>query len=229
MEMIFTKDLYTLLSAMTSDVHWRPHIYVDMTHMLRHIVGFIGGITTLDDNEKLTVLAVIHCQFENMESYVKLFESFKICYPRLSIIPKIAVSRDGDKGIDTALQHCLANAVIQRCIHHLLKHVSKNENNPAILQLRRTAYARTKESFEEELKSFLEYPEVYRLIQHLRDERCVGEMFSDAGLHCMADQRILKKYGRQRQNIFENGYRHPSLVRRIAMQWRTWRNEVTVA
>lgn len=61
--------LYSAVSAIKGDGNWRPHIYVDMSHLINDVDGFIGRIATLDASDELAVLAAIHWQSENMDNY----------------------------------------------------------------------------------------------------------------------------------------------------------------
>lgn len=61
---------YSHLTLITSEEHWREHIYVDMCHSLNDTGSYIGGISTVDAVDELSVLAVIYCKSENIENYI---------------------------------------------------------------------------------------------------------------------------------------------------------------
>lgn len=48
--------------------HTNTHIYIDMCHSLNKAGGYIGGINTVDADEGLSVLAVIHWKSEDTEN-----------------------------------------------------------------------------------------------------------------------------------------------------------------
>ena len=70
----YERFLYTPPWAIKAENHWRPHIYSDMYHVLNNVGGCLGGITTLDADDGMVVLAIIH--FQVLE-YRKLCETIQ--------------------------------------------------------------------------------------------------------------------------------------------------------
>lgn len=156
---------------MKAEMHWREHIYVDMCHSLNDEGGYIGGICTLDANDELSLMEVIHSKAENVVNYFKLFTFFKTQFPTLFAAEKLAVSCDGDKSLGPEICTSFPNATHVSCIHHLLNLVSRSESDTGRIQLRRTAYAMTKEKFDMEKESLKDFPSAYMKIEHIQDER----------------------------------------------------------
>lgn len=68
---------------------------------------------------------------------------------------------------------CFPNSVYVMCIHHLLNLASRSESDPGIINLRRTAYAKTKQAFEAEKEKLKDYQDAFRKLQSLDGEQWV--------------------------------------------------------
>lgn len=157
--------------SIKSEGYWRDHVYTDMTHIYNLIKGFLGAITTLNANDEMVILVMMHCQSENEANYKIMFKFFKECYPLLSGSRNLTVSSDGDKGIVPSLRHELPNARHVRCHYHLSRNISTNENDPGVIQFKRTAYAVSKEEFDIEMVRLKQFPKAYSVIEHLIPEQ----------------------------------------------------------
>lgn len=109
----------------------------------------------------------MHCQSENEFYYRKMFNFFAICYPNLASSDNLTISTDGDKGVRPAIVDVLPNSLHVRCHYHLSRNISTSEIDPAVLQFKKTAYAFTEASFEEELEKLKKYPKAYKVVEKL--------------------------------------------------------------
>lgn len=121
-----------------------------MTHIYNLLKGLLGAINTLNAEDEMAILVLIHCKSQNEENYRTLFSFFKRCYPLISRSSNLTVSSDGEKGILAALRFEIPNAHHVRCQYHLSRKISSNENDPGVIQFKKTAYAYTKDEFEAE-------------------------------------------------------------------------------
>lgn len=66
---------------MKSETYWRSHVYTDITHVLNIVRGFLGAITTLNADDEMVLLVLMHCQSEDENNYRKMLHFFKTCIP----------------------------------------------------------------------------------------------------------------------------------------------------
>lgn len=109
---------------MQSSLFWRNKIYLDMCHVYSSARGFIAGITTLDAEDELAVLVIMHFQSEDEHNYTILLEVFIRNYLELYAFDVVSVSGDGNKRIAVAVKCCLPNEIQMLCLFHIIKNIS---------------------------------------------------------------------------------------------------------
>lgn len=153
--------------AMQSMSFWRKHIYFNMCHVYSSERGSIAGISTLDAEDELVVLELMHCQSGDENNYTELMEFFKNSYPTMSSCEVIAVLSNGDKGLAPAVKNCLPNAVEMLCLFHILKNVSSNKYDPGRLQLEQTAYRPNERELIKELNELSKHEDAFNRVKDL--------------------------------------------------------------
>lgn len=143
--------MITPSSAIKTRSYWRKHVYIYIFHVQSYVRDFIAGITTLDAEEELLVLAIFHCQNENQQNYVKFLELFKTHFPNLMTSDHLAVSTDGDKCTFSSVGGALPNAILMRWIFYLLQNVSTNKLDLGLRQHENTVYRPTERGFLQSL------------------------------------------------------------------------------
>lgn len=86
-----------------------------MCHVHNEVGGYLSGISTLDTDDGLSVLSVIHCKSENEENYSTFFEFFKSNLKDVTTRSTFVVSCDGYKSLIPAVVSCFPNAIHVKC------------------------------------------------------------------------------------------------------------------
>lgn len=67
--------------AMKCESAWRSHVYIETCHMHANCGGILASSSTLDAENELFILAIMHCKTENETEYIRFMRFFKTFPP----------------------------------------------------------------------------------------------------------------------------------------------------
>lgn len=120
-------------SAIKAQSYWRKLVYIDMCHVFSNESRFIAFIRTLDEEDELIVLAIMHYQNENRKNYVKRLQWFQTNFPEISTSNGLVISADVDKGILPSFENVVPNSILMKFIFIFFEMFQQTSSTQAVV------------------------------------------------------------------------------------------------